>query len=91
MKKSKIIYSKIAPIPRYSIYWADLNEDPTGRTLKTFRNNVWKKTTDSITVEDLPIELITDDEFEEGLSLTKDYIDSEFGNADLSELALNKF
>lgn len=91
MKKSKIIYSKIAPIPRYSIYWADLNEDPTGRTLKTFRNNVWKKTTDSITVEDLPIELITDDEFEEGLSLTKDYIDSEIGNADLSQVALNKY
>lgn len=94
MKKSKIIYSKQAPTPRYSIYWADLTEDPTGRTLKTFRQNVWKKITDSITIDDLPSELTTEDDLQAGveysISTSTEYTDTSLANTDLAQVQENK-
>jgi len=59
MKQANIIYSKTAPVPRNNTYWADVTEDPTGRTLKTYYNNKWTTITKSIQVQDLPAELTT--------------------------------
>lgn len=36
-----IFASNIAPNPIQFKYWADLNEDPSGKSIKVFKNNKW--------------------------------------------------
>lgn len=93
MKQSKIIHSKVAPPPRDNTYWADINEDPTGRTLKTYYNNKWTTITKSIQIQDLPPEITTSEDVQNGIEYSiaaaKAYTDKQISNAGLDQVALN--